>query len=704
MTAIFKREFRAYFHSFIGCLFISAILFITGIYVTVYNLLSGYPNVSYALSGIIFIFIISVPILTMRILAEEKRQKTDQLILTAPVSVGRIVMGKFIALGAVFTIPVLIISLYPLVLSSFGSVPLLESYAAVLAFYLYGLTCIAIGIFVSSLTESQVIAAVITFAVLFLGYVMTGICNMISATGNWLTRLLSAFNLVSRFDNLVAGTFDIKSILYYLSIIAVVLFLTVQSIQKRRYSVSVKKIKMGAYSFAAVVIAVAAAAVINLLAGEVPAKYTTFDVTANKLYSLTEDTKTLLDGLEDTINIYVLSSESAQDTTVEKTLEQYEALSDSITVTYVDPMVNPKFHTKYTDAEITRNSLIVESDKRSKVLDYTTLYETNIDYTTYSQVVTGYDAEGQITSAIDYVTSDDMPKIYFIEGHGELALETDFNAAIEKANVDYESINLLQYDMVPEDAECVVIHAPTSDFSEDDTEKILNYLKNGGDALIVTTWTTEDMSNFQKILNYYEITAADGMVIEEDANGYYQSPFYILPTIEYDTVTDAVSDSYIFAPYAQGLLLPEETGDDLELIPLLSTSAQSYAKADVNNAEDYSKQENDAAGPFTLGVRAVKTIDDDIISTAIIYSSESLFTDSADMMVSGANMTLFSSSISMLVSEMASAIAVPVKSYDVSYLTISQSNIVMMGMTITIIIPLLILMGGFVIWFRRRKA
>lgn len=704
MTAIFKREFRAYFHSFIGCLFISAILFITGIYVTVYNLLSGYPNVSYALSGIIFIFIISVPILTMRILAEEKRQKTDQLILTAPVSVGRIVMGKFIALGAVFTIPVLIISLYPLVLSSFGSVPLLESYAAVLAFYLYGLTCIAIGIFVSSLTESQVIAAVITFAVLFLGYVMTGICNMISATGNWLTRLLSAFNLVSRFDNLVAGTFEIKSILYYLSIIAVALFLTVQSIQKRRYSVSVKKIKMGAYSTAAVVIAVAAAAVINLLAGEVPAKYTTFDVTANKLYSLTEDTKTLLDGLEDTINIYVLSSESAQDTTVEKTLEQYEALSDSITVTYVDPMVNPKFHTKYTDAEITRNSLIVESDKRSKVLDYTTLYETNIDYTTYSQVVTGYDAEGQITSAIDYVTSDDMPKIYFIEGHGELALETDFNAAIEKANVDYESINLLQYDIVPEDAECVVIHAPTSDFSEDDTEKILNYLKNGGDALIVTTWTTEDMSNFQKILNYYEITAADGMVIEEDANGYYQSPFHILPTIEYDTVTDAVSDSYIFAPYAQGLLLPEETGDDLELIPLLSTSAQSYAKADVNNAEDYSKQENDAAGPFTLGVRAVKTIDDDISSTAIIYSSESLFTDSADMMVSGANMTLFSSSLSLLVSEVASAIAVPVKSYDVSYLTISQSNIVMMGMTITIIIPLLILMGGFVIWFRRRKA
>lgn len=704
MTAIFKREFRAYFHSFIGCLFISAILFITGIYVTVYNLLSGYPNVAYALSGIIFIFIISVPILTMRILAEEKRQKTDQLLLTAPVSVGRIVMGKFLALGAVFTIPVLIISLYPLVLSSFGSVPLLESYVAVFAFYLYGLTCIAIGIFVSSLTESQVIAAVITFAVLFLGYVMTGICNMISATGNWLTRLLSAFNLVSRFDNLVSGTFDIKSILYYLSIIAVALFLTVQSIQKRRYSVSVKKIKMGAYSFAAVVIAVAAAAVINLLAGEVPAKYTTFDVTANKLYSLTEDTKTLLDGLEDTINIYVLSSESAQDTTVEKTLEQYEVLSDSITVTYVDPMVNPKFHTKYTDAEITRNSLIVESDKRSKVLDYTTLYETNIDYTTYSQVVTGYDAEGQITSAIDYVTSDDMPKIYFIEGHGELALETDFNAAIEKANVDYESINLLQYDIVPEDAECVVIHAPTSDFSEDDTEKILNYLKNGGDALIVTTWTTEDMSNFQKILNYYEITAADGMVIEEDANGYYQSPFYILPTIEYDTVTDAVSDSYIFAPYAQGLLLPEETGDDLELIPLLSTSAQSYAKADVNNAEDYSKQENDAAGPFTLGVRAVKTIDDDISSTAIIYSSESLFTDSADMMVSGANMTLFSSSLSLLVSEAASAIAVPVKSYDVSYLTISQSNIVMMGMTITIIIPLLILMGGFVIWFRRRKA
>lgn len=702
MKAIFKREFCAYFHTFIGSLFIAAVLFIAGIYVTVYNLLSALPNIAYALSGILFLFIISVPILTMRVLAEERKQKTDQMLLTAPVSVGKIVVGKFLALGAIYTIPVLVISIYPLALCRFGAIPFAESYVAIAAFYLYGLACITIGIFVSSLTESQVIAAVITFAFLFLSYVMSGICNMISTTGNLLTRILSIFDPVSRFDFLVSGTFDLKCVLYYLTFIVIFLFFTTQSIQKRRYSVSAKKMKMGAYSLSLTAVAAAAAIFLNLMAGELPAKYTIFDVTSNKLYSLTDETKELLKNLEETIHIYVLVNEASQDSMLQKTLVQYGAYSDKIEVSYVDPMVNPKFYTQYTDASITRNSLIVESSKRSKVVDYSGIYETNIDYTTYSQNVTGYDGEGQITSAIAYVTSGNMPKMYFIEGHGELTLDSDFYDMIEKANIEYETINLLQYDAIPEDAECIVINAPASDFSGDDKEKVLDYLKKGGNALLITTWSTEDMSNFYEILNYYEVEVTDGLVLEGDMNAYYQSPFYILPEVAYDTVTESVNGSFIFAPYAQGMILPEETGDDLDLAPLLSSSGESYAKARITDAMDYEKEDDDKEGPFVLGVRAVKGQGEEQ-SVALIYSSENLFTDAADVMVSGANGKLFATGLKAL-AETTVSVAIPVKGYEMSYLTVNQSNVVLLGALITLIIPLIILIGGFLLWLKRRKA
>lgn len=408
-----------------------------------------------------------------------------------------------------------------------------------------------------------------------------------------------------------------------------------------------------------------------------------------------------MEGLDENIKIYVLANENSQDTTLQKTLEQYAALSDKIEISYVDPMVNPKFYTKYTDASVTQNSLIVEGSRRSKVVDYSSVYETSIDYTTYSQNVTGYDAEGQITGAVSYVVSDDMPKMYLLEGHGELSFEADFYATIEKANIEYETINLLQHEAIPEDAQCLVINAPATDFSQDDADKVLEYLKKGGNALIITTWTTEDMSNFHKLLDYYEITVADGLVLEGDADAYYQSPFYLLPAVAYDTVTDSVYDSFVFAPYSQGLLLPETAGEELELTQLLTTSTEAYAKTGINNSSDYTKNENDTEGPFTLGVKAVRQSGENT-STALIYSSENLFTSAADAMVSGANMKLFAATLDAL-TDSTVHVAIPVKSYDINYLTINQSGIIGLGLLITIVIPLGVVAGGFIVWLKRRK-
>ncbi len=702
MLAIYKRELKSYFRSFIGLLFIAVTLFFLGLYFTVYNLLNGYPYFAYSVSSVIFLFMLSVPILTMRILAEEKRSKTDQLILTVPVSVGAVVMGKFLALVTIFLIPTLIACVYPLIMASYGSVPMGEAYLSILAFFLFGTASIAIGVFISSLTESQVIAAVLSFAVLFLGYMMSSICSIISSTGNLLTRLLGCFDMYTPFANLLEGTLNIGSIVYFVSLTALVLFLTVQSIQKRRYSVSVKNLSFSAYSTGMIALAIAVVAAANLVIGEMPSTWTAIDLTSEKLYSLTDQTKEFVNNMQEDVTIYVIVNEDNQDTTLGQTLQRYDDLSDHITVEYVDPTVNPRFHTQYTDSAISINSLIVVSDKRNRVIDYSDIYESSFDYSTYTSTTTGYDGEGQITSALDYVLSDDLPKVYLTEGHGEYSLSSSFTDALTKENVEYETINLMDYDTVPDDTACLIINGPQSDLSGDDADKVISYLESGGKVILITGYTGSEMPNRDALLEYMGMSIADGLVVEQDQNYYYRSPYYLLPDVSADTYTSGIyGNYYIFAPYSQGILIADEEAEGMTYTTFLSTSESAYSKVDITNMESFEKSEEDIDGPFGIGVEAVKALEEGE-ATMVAYSCDQLFTDDANVMVSGANQMMFVNTVGGFVDHEVS-VSIPVKSYQVSYLTVNQSDAVLIGLVTTIVLPVGCLAAGFVIWFRRRK-
>lgn len=167
MTAIYKRELKAFFTSVMGWLFVAVNLFVMSIYFVVYNMMLGYPTISYVLQSVVLIFNMTIPILTMRSLSEERRNKTDQLLLTAPVSVGNVVLGKYLAMVTVIAVPTLFAGVTPLILMQAGDFQIGVSYASLLGFFLYGCLALAIGLFLSSLTESVVIAAVMSFVVLF---------------------------------------------------------------------------------------------------------------------------------------------------------------------------------------------------------------------------------------------------------------------------------------------------------------------------------------------------------------------------------------------------------------------------------------------------------------------------------------------------------------------------------------------------------
>ena len=705
MIAIYKRELKNFFTTVTGWLFIAAHVCMAGLYFFAINLLSGYANVAETVSSILFLLLLTTPILSMRILAEERKQKTDQLTLTSPVSVAGIVMGKYFALATVFTVPIAVMCTFPLILSHYGTVPMGESYTAILVYYLFGLTCLAVGLLVSSITESQVIAAVLSFAVLFVGYMMSSITAMISSAGNAVTKVLSAFDFTARLNAMLGGTLDLKAVLYFLTVIAVCLFLTVQSIQKRRYHVSVKSLSMGAYSTGMIAVVLVIAVFLNLAVSSLPDSYTTVDVTSQKLYSLTASTKKMLKELSEDVTIYVINAENNQDTLVGKTLESYADLSDHIEVVYKDPVVSPDFYKEYTDS-ISSNSLIVECGDRFQVINYSDLYAYDFNSSTYQQTVSGYDAEGLLTSAIAYVTGENTSAVYRLEGYGEQTLEPAFSDGVKKENVVLENLTLLTSEGVPENATGVMILSPTNDLNEDDAQKLIDYLNRGGKIFLSTSYKehfSEEMPNLTKVLNYFGLSIGDGLIVEQDESMMYQSPLYLLPEVEADSLTQNVfgkTYDFVMMPYTQPILIDETEG--VTVTQLLSTSQSAYSKTGLNESGELKKADGDPEGPFAVGVHAEKALDSEKTAEIIVYSSDMLFTEVSNRYTMDNNLTLFTNAMSTMAGKTES-ISIPVKSYQAEVVTVPMASSVRLAVLFMGIIPAASLVIGIVIWVRRKK-
>lgn len=712
MLAIFKREFKSLFWNITGWLFIGITLALFGLYFFVYNLSYGYPYISYSLSAIAFLFMVTVPILTMRVLAEEKHAKTDQLLLTAPISVGKIVLGKFLALALVYTICIGVICVAPLVLMIFGEVPLAETYVGILGFWLYGLATIAIGTFVSSLTESQVISAVVSFGLIFVGYMMSSICSVISSSGNLLTKILGCYDLYTPLDDFFNGTLSVTGIVYYLSVIALALFLTEQMIQKRRWTISRNMISTSVFSTGMIAIVVALTVVVNLIASALPESYTQIDATSQKLYSITEDTEKYLDTLKDDVTLYVMVNKNSKDDNVDRTLQKYASASKHVKVKYVDPNVSPTFASKYTDSDVTSNSIIVVCGDRSKVIDYNSdIYEYSYD-SSYNYSVTGYDCEGQVTAAIQYVTSESTTNVYELTGHDESTLSGDFSEVFQKRFMNVGSLSLLTVDAIPEDCQAIFITAPQSDLSEDDLSKLSQYLGNGGKIYLSIDYSKwNDLTNFKKLLSDNNIETTESLLAETDRSYYYQSPFYLLPNVENTEVSSSVAGmTQVFVPYSVGLTYTGE--DDSNVTSFMTTSDTTIAKAAANIAAVQSQadaaniasaQDGDTQGQYSLGIMVTNENGGELC----VLGSAMMCTDSANQIVSGHNATLFNGIVNALVTtddgNSDNAVVIAAKDYTVSNLTVSANAMLVYGILWGIFMPIVLIIIGIIVWARRRK-
>lgn len=456
--------------------------------------------------------------------------------------------------------------------------------------------------------------------------------------------------------------------------------------------------KGGSYSLAVTAVVLAIIIAVNIFVSTLPTTLTKYDISSSKLYSITSNTKVVVNSLEQDVTIYWVVQAEQEDDVIENLLGKYESLSDHIEVVKKNPDVFPTFTEQYTSEDVPNNSLIVESGERSRYISYDDIYLAESDMYSYSYT-TSFDGEGAITSAIDYVVTEELPQVYVLEGHGETELPSTFADSIEKENMEVNSLSLLTTKEVPEEADAVLIYNPQSDISEEEADILGEYAKNGG-KLLVMSGPVEggELPNLNSILDDYNISVTEGIVVEGNSNYYaFGYPYVLIPEMASSEITDTLINEnyYAIMPLSQGLQVgTNSTGTVTEL---LTTSYDAFSKVAGFELDTYEKEDGDIDGPFTLGV----SIETSGAGQIIWYSASDFLNDMYNAYSSGANVDLAMNSLSSLVGER-EAIAIRSKSLNYNYLTITDSTSSALKTLMIGVFPLTYLGIGIFIIMRKR--
>lgn len=470
---------------------------------------------------------------------------------------------------------------------------------------------------------------------------------------------------------------------------------------ENKQALSTRTAKVGGYSVVLALIVLAILVAVNVLFSVLPSKFTQFDISAAQLYSLTSDTKVVATNLDKDVTIYWITQAGQESTVLDKLLDRYQDLSDLITVVKKDPDIYPTFAQQYTDETVVNNSLVVECGDKSRYISYDDIYQVDTaSYYTTGSVSQSFDGEGQITSAIDYVVSDELPKIYLLSGHGEVALSDTFSNELTRSNYEtVEDFSLLNVDEIPEDCDALLINAPTSDISDEELTMLRDYVQGGGKLLVLSGPQKEaSLTNLDTLLADYDVTVSDGIVVDTDREHYaFTAPYVLMPDIESSDITDPLTEesSHVIVPIAQGLTV----GSNGSVTALLTTSDEAFSKAAGYAMTTYEKEDGDTDGPFTLAV----SITDSTAEGKIVWvASDYLLDDTYNSYSSGANLDLVINGLSWMIGKN-DAVSIRAKSLNNSYLTISSSSATVLKVVMIGVIPVCFLLLGIDEVLRRRK-
>jgi ABC-2 type transport system permease protein len=456
--------------------------------------------------------------------------------------------------------------------------------------------------------------------------------------------------------------------------------------------------RQGNIAIVTILLVIAVVIILNLIVGQLPESVRSFDFSNQKIYEISDTSKEFISKLDKDIDIYLLSA-GTTDNRITKFVSEYSELSEHINVQEINIMESPSYLTTY---DCDADSLVVSCESTGK---YTTvsysgtsdaLILTSYDYYTGQSSESAFDADGQITSAIDYVTGDVSETIYTLTGHSESELPSSISDLINKANVGISdtSVDLLMDGSIPDDCSVLVCYNPTSDLADEEVNILSDYMQSGGNLLLVLN--DSSLSNFNSLLSEYGLTMLDGYV--GDQTQYYQNfaeqygYFCFAPTYSTESeLTSAIDENSIMI-YARGMTESKPVRDSITVDPFMTTSEQGINYVDENN---YS------TGQYITGATAIETIDDNTVSRLTVFTSAAFLDDGITSQFSGmANLDIFMNAFTANFDDV-SNFTIEAKSLQITYNTIS--NYLFLSLMIIVIIPLFILIGGFIYWYKRRK-
>ena len=458
-----------------------------------------------------------------------------------------------------------------------------------------------------------------------------------------------------------------------------------------------RKMRYGTNAMLLTVVFIAVIVVINLIVGSFQIKA---DLTREKLFSFSDQTIEVLEGLKKPVNIYMIQQQGNEDPFIREILERYARRSDMISLGTIDPVREPDAVKKYEDDDvnISRGTILFESEGNVRAVQS---YEL-VNYNQQTQTTDYLLAEQRFTSAIMYVVSDDIPVVYFVEGHGENELSLEIRNVLEQENYKHNSINLLATD-IPDDAELLIIASPKRDFDAVEIEKLDKYFDVGGRAVFLFDIMNSRLDNIESYLTEWGVELRQDIIVEENKDNYYMYPTFLIPQIERHEITNRLVDNNLnmLVPEARSINILFDERRGVKVSSLMHSTEKSKGRVNLKTGEENAA---DVSGPLDIATAITRYNYDDVNKeTRIVVLGSSSFLNSNILSMQGiANIDFFMNSLGWMI-EREEQITIRPKSLRPERLKItSQTQLLINDAIVFLVIPLLVFIAGTIVWLRRR--
>lgn len=446
----------------------------------------------------------------------------------------------------------------------------------------------------------------------------------------------------------------------------------------------------GSYSVGITALVIVIIVVVNLIAGQIPEKYKNLDVSSTKIYDISKTSKKLLQNVKDNVTFTVLANKEETDERIVTFLSKYAALSSKISVEWIDPVLHPSALTEYDAAE---NSIVVscEDTGKTKVVSFSDIIVADMSSYYYTGTISEarFDGEGQLSSAVNYVTSDVERKIYQTSGHGEQTLSSTIQDLMEKNNYTLEGVNTVMNPTIPEDCELLLMYAPSSDLTEDEKKSVETYLKEGGKLMLLLGDTNStELPNLASVMKTYGMESVDGYIADTQRS--YQNNYYcFFPQLTASgELTNGMESQMLLLLNTHGMTISDPERESISATSFLTTSDNAYAVTEDSQSD---------AGSYVLGAVA----QEDSARFTVISAGSLISAEITDTFPQLENTKLFMNAVAANF-DGTEDLSIEAKSLAPVYNTMQHAGF--LSILVIFILPLGILFGGFAVWMKRRKA